>query len=482
MQWPRKPTAMNNRPKVVLYNPKAEYYTMPLALVAIGSYLDSSRFEVIIIDGRLEKDPLIKIREVLSQNALCFATTVLTGSIIKDALEVSRAVKSQFPEVPVVWGGWHASLFPTETLQDASVDIVVRGQGEIVFAELLERLQIKSPLQGLQGISYKEEGKIYANPERSMVDINAFPAFNYDLIAVEKYMQLSGRKQLDYISSQGCRFRCTFCADPFVFNRGWYGYSPKRIGDEIEQLWKKYGFNHVHFQDETYFTNKKRVAEVAQEFINRQLPITWFGTMRADQGYRLDDEIWALCKKSGLERVMIGVEAGSQEMLDWMKKDIKIEQVFDCAKKCLKYDIGINFSVIVGFPDETEASINESLRVAKELRKMSAKFQVSIFYFKPYPGNEIADLLTQRGYEFPKNLEGWADFDYVGAINSDWISDKKVQEIEGFKFYQQLAWSKPTPLKYVAQKIAQWRCEHKMYKFPIEKKLINWLKPRVEMS
>lgn len=468
--------------KVVLYNPKAEFYTMPLALLAIGSYLNASKFEVIIIDGRLEADPMLKISEALSENALCFATTVLTGNIIKDALSVSRKVKEKFPKIPVIWGGWHASLFPNETLAELSIDVVVRGQGEVAFAELLEKLSSNASLHGLQGISFKENGTIIVNPERTMQDINKFPAFNYDLIPVNDYIKLSGRKQLDYISSQGCRFRCTFCADPFVYNRGWYGYSPQRMGDEIEALWHKYHFDHVHLQDETYFTNKKRVAAIAQEFIDRKLPISWFATMRADQGFRLEDEIWELCKKSGLEKVMIGVEAGSQDMLDWMKKDIKIEQVFACAEKCLKYDIAINFSAIVGFPGETEESINETIRVSKELRKMSHKFQVAVYFFKPYPGNEIADLLIKQGFEFPKGLDGWANFDFVGSVESDWISTKKVKEIEGFKFYQQLGFSKPTPIKYIAQQIAKWRVEKSFYDFPIEKKLIRWLKPRPELT
>ncbi|MEJ0082158.1 MAG: hypothetical protein WDM78_14725 [Puia sp.] len=110
---------------------------------------------------------------------------------------------------------------------------------------------------------------------------------------------------------------------------------PAGVGAEIGQLWNKYKFDHVHFQDETFFTNKKRVQEVAQEFINRQLPITWFGTMRADQGVRLDDETWQLCKQSGLKKIMIGMEAGTQQMLDWMQKDIKLEHIFETAEKCV---------------------------------------------------------------------------------------------------------------------------------------------------
>lgn len=467
---------------VVLYNPHAVFYTMPLALIAIGSYLDAEQYNVIIIDGRLEKDPMLKISEALNQNAICFATTVLTGGPIKDALKISRQVKEKFPNIPVVWGGWHPSLFSHQTLEEASVDVVVKGQGEITFAELLERLINKESLKGLQGIAYKERSIVVMNEERHMQDLNNFPAFNYDLVDVPGYMKLSGRKQLDYISSQGCRFRCSFCADPTMYKRGWYGYDPERIGNEIETLWNKYQFDHVHLQDETFFTNAKRVKGVAEEFIKRKLPISWFGTMRADQGVRLDDSVWELCKKSGLERVMIGMEAGTQEMLDWMQKDIKLEHIYDTAKKCIRYGIAINFSIIVGFPGETEESISATLSMVKELRKMSSTFNMAIFYYKPYPGNKIADELLAKNYRFPATLEEWSDFDYVASKESDWLSNKKIKEIEGFKFYQQLAWSKPTPKKFILQQVAKWRCENSFYAFPVERAALRFLKPSPQMS
>src|ERR1700712_2727207 len=120
----------------VLYNPVAVFYTMPLALLAIGSFVDPDRYEVVIIDGRLEQDPLSKIISKL-ERAVCFAVTVLTGNPIKDALDVSRAVKKRFPALPVVWGGWHPSLFVEETLAEPAVDIVVKGQGELSFSELI---------------------------------------------------------------------------------------------------------------------------------------------------------------------------------------------------------------------------------------------------------------------------------------------------------------------------------------------------------
>lgn len=473
---------MNSKRTVILYNPDAVFYTMPLALLAIGSYLDPEQYSVIIIDGRLEKDPMLKIREAFKAHPVCFATTVLTGSPIKDALAISRSVKNEMPELPVVWGGWHPSLFPEQTLTDASVDVVVKGQGEVTFAELLDRLKNGLSLKGLKGICYKDQGNYTENPERTMVDINLFPPFNYNLIDVKRYMALSGRSQLDYISSQGCRFRCSFCADPFMYKRGWYGYSPERIGEEVEALWKRYHFNHVHFQDETFFTYAPRVKALAETFIQRKLPISWFGTMRADQGVRLSEDIWQLCKQSGLERVMIGMEAGTQEMLDWMQKDIKLQQLYDVAKLCIKYDIAINFSVIVGFPGESAESIRLTLKVVKELREMSPTFHMGIFYFKPYPGNKIADELLTNNYQFATTLEEWSNFDYVGSGQSEWIDADTFRLVENFKFYQNLAYNKRTTSKYVFQSLARWRVENSNYRFPIEKKLKEWLKPETKLS
>jgi anaerobic magnesium-protoporphyrin IX monomethyl ester cyclase len=469
------------KPVVVLYNPKAVFYTMPLALLAIGSFLDREKYEIIIIDGRLEDDPLPKIFSLLPR-AVCFGVSVLTGDPIKDALHVSRAVKNKFPHIPVVWGGWHASLFPSETLQEKSIDIIVKGQGEISFSELIERLLCNQSLFGLKGICYKENGNIILNMDRHLTDLNSFPAFDYDLIDVKGYKKLSGKNQIDYISSQGCRFRCAFCADPAMYKRGWFGYTAERIGSEIESLWKKYKFDHVHFQDETLFTNKKRVQEVARKFIEKKLPITWFGTMRADQGVRLDDETWELCKLSGLKKIMIGMEAGTQQMLDWMQKDIKLEHIFETAKQCVRFNVAIIFSVIVGFPNETAESVFETLSVVKRLRKMSENFSVSIYYYKPYPGNKIADELSAQGYRFPEGLEEWSNFDYVNSGKSDWLSNNQIRRIELFKFYSELAWSKKRVSKYIFQKIAKWRCEKEMYTFPVEKKIIRFLKPAPKIS
>src|SRR5882762_4330922 len=103
------------RPRIVLYNPRAPFFTMPLALIAVGSAIDRERYDVAIVDGRLEADPVARVVEA-TRDALCLGVSVLTGTPIRDALAVTRAVRCAHPRCRIVWGGWHPSLFPVDTL------------------------------------------------------------------------------------------------------------------------------------------------------------------------------------------------------------------------------------------------------------------------------------------------------------------------------------------------------------------------------
>ena len=175
------------------------------------------------------------------------------------------------------------------------------------------------------------------------------------------------------------------------------------MGEEIEELWHRYRFDDLSFQDETYFTYAPRVEAVAEEFLRRELPITWAATMRADQGDRLPEEALAICKRSGLRRVMIGVESGSQEMMDRIKKDIKLEQVFEERREVPPPRHHVIFPFIVGFPGESDESVQASLDVAKRLRALSPGFETPIFYFKPYPGSPLTDDAVARRLRPPRD-------------------------------------------------------------------------------
>jgi radical SAM superfamily enzyme YgiQ (UPF0313 family) len=472
------------RARVVLYNPRAVFFTMPLALVAVGSHLDPERYEVVVVDGRLEDDPEAAVAAAL-EGALCLGVTVLTGAPNRDAVRVSRAAKAAHPEVPVVWGGWHPSMFGRECLDEPAVDATVQGQGEGAFAELVERLAAgggPAALAGLPGVTVRDAGgEAVAGPPRPLAPLDGLRRHDFGLIEVERYFRLKGKRQLDYISSQGCAFRCAFCADPFVYGRKWSGLSPERIGEEVETLWRRWRFDDLSFQDETYFTYAPRVAAVAEQLLARGLPITWAATMRADQCRRLPEEAFALCRRSGLRRVLVGVESGSQEMIDRIRKDIKLEDVLFTAERCRRHGVAAIFPFIVGFPGESPASVDASLALAKRLRAMSPDFQTPVFYFKPYPGTEITAEAVAGGYRLPTSLDDWSEFDFVGSVGP-WVTPATARRIERFRFYQRLAWDRPGGWRRPLQRLARWRCAGDRYALPVEKAIGEWLFPPAELS
>ncbi len=458
--------------RVVLYNPHAEYYTMPLALVAIASHLDPERYDAVIVDSRLEADPMDALVRA-ADGAVCVGVTVLTGAPIRDAVGASRAVKRRYPALPVVWGGWHPSMFGVECLEEPSVDVTVQGQGEVTFHEIVDRLARGESLEGCLGCTIRaSDGSAAPHGPRPLTDVNAFRPHNYALIDVPRYYDLKGKAQLDYIASQGCRFRCAFCADPFVYERRWVGLDPARIGAEVEAWWRRLRFTDLNFQDETFFTSTGRAVAIAEEFIRRRLPITWAATMRADQCVRLSDEAIETCKRSGLRRVLVGVESGSPEMLKRIRKDITVEQVLETADRCLAHGIRVRFPFIVGFPDEDDASVAATMALVKRLRAMSPDFETEIFYFRPYPGSAITQDAVARGYRLPQTLEEWANFDYVDSAGP-WVSADKFRRVERFKFYERLAWDRVPGWKKPLQAVARWRCRRDAYGFPVERLLLG---------
>ncbi|RMF25978.1 MAG: hypothetical protein D6759_20470, partial [Chloroflexi bacterium] len=171
---------MNPNP-VVLYHPELfdGFYRLPFSLLALAAALEGSAYPVLIVDANVEAAPLEQL-EALAAEALCVGMTTMPGRQTVNAYRHSRHLKARFPHLPIVWGGYFASLYPDVCLRSGVVDVVVRGQGEVTFAALLDRLAAspQAPdLTGLAGISYREGDRIVHAPPRPMVRMDRFPPF-----------------------------------------------------------------------------------------------------------------------------------------------------------------------------------------------------------------------------------------------------------------------------------------------------------------
>jgi radical SAM superfamily enzyme YgiQ (UPF0313 family) len=142
--------------------------------------------------------------------------------------------------------------------------------------------------------------------------------------------------------------------------------------------------------------------------------------------------------------------------------------------------VGAIFNFIVGFPGESDESVEATLALAKRLRRMNPDFDTPIFYYRPYPGNPIADEAGGAGYVFPRGLDAWADFDYVGA-RGPWVSRERWRHVERFKFYARHAW-KPGAWRWPLRTLARWRCERDWYGWPLEKSLVELVRRPQQVS
>ena len=464
--------------KVVFYNPKAPYYTLPLQFLALSSVVDRDRFDVVIIDARIERKPHELLRSHL-RDALCLGISVITGIPIKDAVEVSRMAKRNFPNVKIIWGGWHPSILPEQCLQEGYADVAVVGQGELTFLEVLDRLAEGKSLEGVNGCVFKEGNEIHVNAIRKFVDINNFPPYDYDLVPLEKYFRFKGIRQIDFYSSQGCPYRCAFCADPYVYNRRWSGLKGSRMLLDVFDVLKRYRVDDILFQDENFFASQKRVLQFAEGIQSSGVKFTWAATSRADQAAKLDDRMLKEIAESNCRKIMIGAESGSQEMLDKIKKDTLVEETILSAEKLHSVNIGAAFGFIVGFPEEDFNTTLQTLDTIKKIKAIDSRFEFNIFFYTPYPGTELYDYIVRKGYRLPQSLAEWSDIDFI-LYSGYWVSKREREYVERFKFYNKLGFNgNGSIFLKPLYSLAALRRKNDFYSLPVEKNAINFVRYKV---
>jgi radical SAM superfamily enzyme YgiQ (UPF0313 family) len=455
--------------KVLLFNPESDFYAMPLGLLAVGSALDKDRFDVRIFDERLNADAPSKVIAE-AEDAVCVGMTVFSGTPIGSALRLARQLKRRFPDLPIVWGGWHPSILPEQCVASGAVDAVVIGQGESPFAELLDAIDNRSRWANISGLCILKDGRPQRTASRQLARMDSLPAVRYELVDVESYFLHKNHRQLDYSSSRGCPYKCTFCADPMVYRSKWTGLSVDRIITELSGLHRRYQFDEVFFLDDDLFASLKRIQSLVDAFIDAKIPFTWKGTARADELCRLPESFFEKLREAGCLRINVGAESGSQQVLDQIKKEYKVEEILIAADRAARAGIGIAYSFITGFPGETARDFQATLDVLKAIRRKDARLQTSIYFYSPYPGTELVQDLQNRGLKLPEKLEDWEDFNIEGA----WLPRNKpdfVRRVRNLNFYLRHGYSEPAQsrARKVLRGLSRFRCERDWYGIPIER-------------
>jgi len=416
-----------------------------LGLLAISTYLEEEGYDIRIYHSYDKQDYLEALEHL--DKAICVGITSMTGYQIVDGLRFAKLVREKNKNVPIVWGGVHPTIKSLQTIKHPLVDIVVRGQGEETFYELVKALETNSDLKNIPGVVYKpaspwasQGGKnkeIIANPLRPNKNINEFPPLSYNLLddVVERYIKSNSyaSRNLPIITSYGCPFHCGFCylAMP-DFQRLWQGYPAERVVDEIERLVKKYNLNGIDIRDAYFFTDIGRAKQIFQSVIDKKIKVAFHGINgRVDQLIRYKDDFWQLMKDAGVKEILVGAESGDQEMLDLINKGILAEQTLECEKKAAQYKINIINSFITGYPPTTDNPVQRKKVLKRELNKtvelirkifiINPVANVLLFFYTPYPGTPLYQLALDQGFKNPESLEEWGNVDLSTKV-TPWIT------------------------------------------------------------
>ena len=243
---------------------------------------------------------------------------------------------------------------------------------------------------------------------------------------------------------------------------------------EIAEHQARYRLDQVFFNDDNFFTDLKRAESIASGLMDARVRVQWFGTGRADLLRRLTPDQFALMRSSGCYKVNVGAESGSAEVLETIKKGTLVAEVLETAEKLHQAGIGARFSFIAGFPNEPAASLADTYRTIKALRKINGAFETPIYFYAPYPGTELSERMPALGFEAPRRLEDWEHVDLDHSIGP-WISEPVRKFVPRYNFYFRYAFEPAQGAfgKQVAQWFARLRVRFDFYRFDFERRLVD---------
>ena len=292
---------------------------MPLSPLAIAAMLEG-KHEYEIVDGNIDLDPSATLRDFARERKVeVLAVSVMPGPQMVHAIQLCKTFRAEFPKIPIVWGGYFASLYPDVALNSSYVDYVVRGQGEDAFLALLEAIAAPKPdLRSVPGISYKDAfGLRVHTQDRAIRSPGDFPWMPYHRLRhAEKYLTKTylGSRTAVHQASYGCPFRCKFCGVAGVAQGRQKSERPERTAQILTHLQQQFAIDAVQFYDNNFFLREDDSRELAERIT--PLKLNWWCEGRIDILLRYSDQTLRTLRKSGCTMIFLGAESGSDAILE----------------------------------------------------------------------------------------------------------------------------------------------------------------------
>jgi len=365
---------------------------------------------------------------------------VLTGGLIpvyRHIIRIAETAKKIRPDALVIAGGSAGMSVPRLLLENSKVDAVCAGEGEAAVVELLQALSrggLNEAL-GVKGFYFKRDGGIHFSGARELIcDLDkesALPA--YDLLPMDIYLSnpiIGFGKDIDFISSRGCPFKCTFCYQPW--GRKFRGHSTDFIVKALKRLRSEYAIDFVSFQDDEFMADRKRVREFCTRLKSEMPGLLWSCTGRVNL---VNEDLLGMMREAGCVSVSYGFESGSARMLRSMRKDVTIEAMERAVSLNRRFGMMLPVSFIIGMPGED----NESCRDTIEFCVRNSLALKSLMFATPYPGTALFEQALASGridraalHSFVSSLGDARDFvvNLTDAFSDDELKGKRQEMMD----------------------------------------------------
>jgi anaerobic magnesium-protoporphyrin IX monomethyl ester cyclase len=431
---------MSNLNGPIILVSKDILYTFPFGYAYLAGYLiDHGEKVEILYQPKKFIDFKEFARKIISLKPLLvgFGTLYPDLYIVR---EIIKCLKEEGCDFPLIIGGQMVTPTPEFALEITEADIGVIGEGEIILYELIKALRENKNLQDVKGIIFKKENKlITTEPGEFIKDMSLLPKVPYDLFPHERWLNIGqfyvGYSQPHWLyndrviaihGGRGCPFNCNFC----------YHHSLPRyrkvaeMFNGIDELLEKYDANMLYFGDDLVLASPARAKELIQSIKNLKRKISYSVSCRFDILDRLDDETLKELKNTGCRIMGLGIESGSQRILDIIDKRITVEQIKKGLNRLKEVGILPTVSIMVGQYTETLEDVQKSADLMLETLKNDKNINYAFTICTPFPGTKLYDIALEKGL-IKNHLDFYEKFNPVTdlgglSINLSAMSDNEV--------------------------------------------------------
>lgn len=315
------------------------------------------------------------------------------------ALNVAKIVKQINDEIITVVGGHHVNALPVETMKERFFDIGIVGEGEFTMLELVEALSKGKKVNKIRGIVWRKNKRIFKTKPRPLIkNLDALPFPARDLLINKG--RYPPHVMGNMITSRGCPYSCNFCTTPVMYGNAIRLRSAKNVFGEMEKVNSDYNTLFFTFHDDLCTFNRRRIIELCNLIKENKLDVMWTCITRADL---LDKDLIEKMKSAGCFGISIGVESGSQEILNKIQKQIDVDRLKQVSKMIKEMDINLHLFFSVGHADETENSLKMTERMINELNPDT----LNVARVNPFPSTKIyKDAIKENRFVF----KNWHDY------------------------------------------------------------------------